>query len=155
MAAASSGGSHVRRLGFVAITPLMMAASLHAQTPAIDDLKGKIFDARMTQQTFAGGMKFCSELDGSNFYFQPRDRVLNLEAYSQSLENLVQAQTFNPAKRRPWSAEDAKERRDEVKKEAQEDRQKCELVRSLPELERQLRELQNNTAASETPEKKQ
>jgi hypothetical protein len=145
----------VRLLGFAAIAPFLLASPLHAQSPAINDLKTKIFDARMTQQTFAGGLKFCSELDGGNFYFQPRDRVLDLEAYSQSLENLVQAHAFNPAKHRPWSAEDAKERREEVKKLAQEDKQKCELVRGLPELERQLRELQNNTAASKTPQKKQ
>ena len=35
-----------------------------------------------------------------------------------------------------------------VKKQAQEDKEKCELVRSLPELEKRLEELQKNSAAS-------
>ena len=44
--------------------------------PAVDDLKGKIFDARMAKQTFGAGLKFCAEFDGKHFYFQARDRVL-------------------------------------------------------------------------------
>jgi tRNA nucleotidyltransferase/poly(A) polymerase len=123
-----------------------------AQSPAIDELKGKIFDARMAQQTFAGGLKFCEELNGKSFYFRLRNRVLNLEEYFQSLENLAKAQVFNPEKRRPWSLQDAKERWEEVKKQAAEDKQKCELVQGLPELEKQLQELQKNTAASEKKE---
>jgi len=123
-----------------------------AQSPAIDELKGKIFDARMAQQTFAGGLKFCEELNGKSFYFRLRNRVLNLEEYFQSLENLAKAQVFNPEKRRPWSLQDAKERWEEVKKQAAEDKQKCELVQSLPELEKQLQELQRNAAASEKKE---
>jgi tRNA nucleotidyltransferase/poly(A) polymerase len=123
-----------------------------AQSPAIDELKGKIFDARMAQQTFAGGLKFCEELNGKSFYFRLRNRVLNLEEYLQSLENLAKAQVFNPEKRRPWSLQDAKERWEEVKKQAAEDKQKCELVQSLPELEKQLQELQRNAAASEKKE---
>ena len=55
---------------------------------------------------------------------------------------------FNPQKRRPWTLEDAKERWEEVKKQAQEDKQRCELVRKLPEMEKQLQELQQNAAAS-------
>jgi tRNA nucleotidyltransferase/poly(A) polymerase len=123
-----------------------------AQSPAIDELKGKIFDARMAQQTFAGGLKFCEELNGKSFYFRLRNRVLNLEEYFQSLENLAKAQVFNPEKRRPWSLQDAKERWEEVKKQAAEDKQKCELVQNLPELEKQLQELQKNAAASEKKE---
>jgi tRNA nucleotidyltransferase/poly(A) polymerase len=123
-----------------------------AQSPAIDELKGKIFDARMAQQTFAGGLKFCEELNGKSFYFRLRNRVLNLEEYFQSLENLAKAQVFNPEKRRPWSLQDAKERWEEVKKQAAEDKLKCELVQSLPELEKQLQELQKNAAASEKKE---
>jgi len=111
-----------------------------AQSPTIDELKGRIFDARMAQQTFPG-FKYCKELDGKSFYFQLRNRVLNLEEYFRSLENLVKSQVFNPAKRRPWTLEDAKERWEEVKKQAQEDREKCELVRRLPEMEKKLKEL--------------
>ena len=123
-----------------------------AQTATIDELKGKIFDARMAQQTFAGGLKYCNELNGKNFYFQVRNRILNLEEYLQSLENLVKAQVFNPDKRRPWTAEDAKERWELVKKQAQEDKEKCELVRKLPELEKQLQDLQVNAAAAQKKE---
>jgi tRNA nucleotidyltransferase/poly(A) polymerase len=123
-----------------------------AQSPAIDELKGKIFDARMAQQTFAGGLKFCEDLNGKSFYFRLRNRVLNLEEYFQSLENLARAQVYNPEKRRPWSLQDAKDRWEEVKKQAAEDKQKCELVQSLPELEKQLLELQKNAAASDKKE---
>lgn len=125
---------------------------LHAQNAAIDELKGKIFDARMAQQTFANGLKYCSELNGKSFYYQLRNRILNLEEYFHSLENLVKAQVFNPDKRRPWTLQDAKERWEEVKKQAQADKEKCELVQSLPELEKRLAELQKTSAASDKKE---
>jgi len=44
--------------------------------------QGKIFDAKMAQQSFAGGLPHCSELDGTNFFLEQRDRVLNLDDYS-------------------------------------------------------------------------
>ena len=88
---------------------------LHAQNAAIDDLKGKIFDARMAQQTFANGLKYCSELNGKSFYYQLRNRILNLEEYFRSLRTLVKAQVYNPDKRRRWTLQDAKERWEEVK----------------------------------------
>ena len=94
------------------------------------------------QQTFAERTANCNELDGKSFFFQLRRRMLNLEEYFRSLENLVKAQVYNPEKRRPWSLEDAKQRWEEVKKQAQEDKQKCELVRSLPDLEKRLQELE-------------
>ena len=122
-----------------------------AQTAAIDELKGKIFDARMALQTFAG-LKYCNELTGKSFYFQLRNRILNLEEYFQSLENLVKAGVYNPAKRRAWTLEDAKERWEDVKKQAQEDKRKCELVQSLPELEKQLQELEKNAATADKKE---
>jgi hypothetical protein len=84
-----------------------------------------------------------------DFYFRVRNRILDLEEYFRSLESLVKAQVFNPEKRRPWSLEDAKERWEAVKKQAQEDKEKCELVKSLPELEKRLQELQKNSAATE------
>jgi tRNA nucleotidyltransferase/poly(A) polymerase len=132
-----------------------LATPVAAQTPAIDDLKGKIFDAKMAQQTFAGGLKFCEELNGKSFYFQIRNRILNLDEYFHSLENLVKAQVYNPEKKRPWSIEDAKQRWEEVKKQAEEDREKCKLVQSLPELEKQLAELQKNAATPAEPAKKE
>jgi tRNA nucleotidyltransferase/poly(A) polymerase len=102
----------------------------------------------MAQQTF-GGLKYCSELNGTSFYFQLRNRILNLEEYFHSLESLVKSEVYNPAKRRAWTLEDAKERWEEVKKQAQEDKRKCELVQSLPKLEKRLQELQ---AAAEKKE---
>jgi len=126
------------------------AASGRAQSEEIDEIKGRIFDAHMAQQTFAG-LKYCSELNGTSFYFQLRNRILNLEEYLHSLESLVKAEVYNPAKRRAWTLEDAKERWEEVKKQAQEDKRKCELVQSLPKLEKRLQELQ----AAATAEKKE
>jgi uncharacterized protein YabN with tetrapyrrole methylase and pyrophosphatase domain len=61
----------------------------------------------------------------------------------------VKAEVYNPAKRRAWTLEDAKERWEEVKKQAQDDKRKCELVQSLPKLEKRLQELQ---AAAEKKE---
>ncbi len=122
---------------------------VHAQNSAIDELKGKIFDARTAQQTFVNGLKYCSELNGKSFYYQLRNRIFNLEDYLHSLENLAKAEVYNPEKRRPWTLQDVKERWEEVKKQAQADKEKCELVRSLPELEKRLEELQKTTAASD------
>jgi tRNA nucleotidyltransferase/poly(A) polymerase len=133
------------------VAPLTGAS---AQNPAMDELRGKIFDARMAEKTFVNGLKFCDELDGKGFYFQMRNRVLMLDEYFHSLENLVKAQVYNPQKRRPWSVEDAKERWEEVKKQAQEDKDKCALVRSLPQLEKQLRDLESKAATSDKPDKK-
>ena len=91
-----------------------MARRLRAQNAAIDDLRGKIFDAKMAQQIFAGGLVHCSELNGTNFYFQPRDRVLNLDEYHRSLDNLALQGVFNPETKRPWSQKDADARWAEV-----------------------------------------
>lgn len=140
----------MRRLAYgVIIVFLSGWAPLQAQDSPSGDLKakiarlkGEIFDAHMTQQTFANGLPYCSELDGKRFFHQLRKRILDLEEYFRALENLVKAQIYNPEKRRPWTIEDAKERWAEVKKQAQEDKQKCELVQSLPELEKRLQVLE-------------
>jgi hypothetical protein len=124
---------------------LMSLTPARAQILTVDDLKGKIFDARMAQQTFANGLKFCSEFDGKHFYFQARDRVLDLEEYHRSLQNLAKQQVFNPEKHRPWTDQDAAERWDLVQKEAASDQANCRLVASLPALEKQLDELEKNT----------
>jgi hypothetical protein len=150
----------VRRVVFGALTLLLISGSaVHAQDPApgdlrarIDDIKGKIFDARMAEKMFAGGLKYCTDLDGKSFYYQIRNRILNLEEYFSSLENLAKAQAFNPATHRPWSLEDAKARWEEVKKQAQEDKEKCDLVKSLPALEKKLQELEQTAAASQKPD---
>jgi hypothetical protein len=153
----------VRRLAYGGIALfLILSTPLYAQNPApddlkakIDELKGKIFDAHMAQQTFAEGLQHCNELNGKSFFYQLRRRILNLEDYLQSLENLAKAQAFNPEKRRPWTLEDVKQRWEEVKKQAQEDKQRCELVQSLPDLEKRLQELQQSAAAGAKPEQKE
>jgi hypothetical protein len=131
-------------LGGVALTAL--AAPLFAQDRvhdrATDEIKGKIFDAKMAQQSFANGLKFCGELDGSSFYFEPRHRVLNLEDYHRSLLNLAQQHAFNPEKRKPWTEQDAAFRWDQVKQEAAKEKNDCALVASLPELEKKLEEME-------------
>jgi tRNA nucleotidyltransferase/poly(A) polymerase len=128
--------------------PLCVAAvgGGRAQSQEIDEIKGKIFDAHMAQQSFAG-LKYCGDLNGKSFYFQLRNRILNLEEYFHSLESMVKAGVYNPAKRRAWTLEDAKERWEEVKKQAQEDKTKCELIEGLPKLEKRLQELQAAAAA--------
>ncbi len=131
----------------VLLPALAVSASARAQTAEINDLKGQIFDAKMAQQTFGRGIAHCSELNGANFYFRQRDRVLNLEDYHRSLESLAQEHTFNPETRRPWNAEDAIARWDMVQKEAADDRRNCSLIAHLPELEKKLDELQKQTAA--------
>lgn len=118
-----------------------------AQNASINDLKGRIFDAKMAQQTFAGGLKHCSELDGTNFYFQPRDRVLNLEDYHRSLDSLALQRVFNPETKLPWSQQDADARWAQVRKQALDDKANCALVASLPDLQKQLDDLQKQAAS--------
>jgi tRNA nucleotidyltransferase/poly(A) polymerase len=143
---------HVMLLaGCATLLSFTAASSGRAQSPEIDDLKGKIFDAHMAQKTF-GGLKYCTDLDGKSFYFQLRNRVLNLEEYLRALEGMVKAEVYNPEKRRPWTLEDAKMRWEDVKRQAQEDKRKCELVQNLPKLEKELQELQ---AAAATAEKRE
>jgi hypothetical protein len=127
---------------------LIPPAPLRAQDQAINDLKGRIFDAKMTKQTFVNGLKFCNELDGKNFYFQPRDRVLNLDEYHHSLENMAKQQVFNPDKKRPWNEDAAAERWAQVQQQAITDQANCALVASLPNLEKQLDELLKKQPAS-------
>jgi hypothetical protein len=131
------------------------AAPVRAQNAAIDDIKGKIFDAKMAQQTFAGGLRHCNELNGVNFYFQPRDRVLNLEEYHRSLDNLALQGVFNPQTHRPWNQQDADTRWAQVQQEALKDQANCALVASLPDLQKKLQALQLQAAASQNaPTKK-
>jgi hypothetical protein len=144
------GETDLIRFAYGAIALCLLPAAAHAQNQALDDLKGKIFDARMTKQTFANGLKFCSELDGNHFYFQPRDRVLDLEDYHRSLESLAQQKVFNPEKRRPWTDQDAAERWEQVKQQAVKDKDNCALVASLPDLEKRLDELEKKSPPAET-----
>jgi hypothetical protein len=143
----------MRSLFGIMLVCSLAAGPLHAQTQTIDDLKGKLFDAHMMEKMFVGGLKFCKELDGKNFfYFQPRNRVLNLDEYHRSLENLAREHVFNPEKHRPWSDDDAAERWEVVKKEAVTDKENCDLVASIPDLEKKLQELEKQAVA---PSKKE
>ena len=132
------------------VIPLGLA---HAQGLTIDETKGRIFDAKMLKQTFANGLKFCNELNGNNFYFPPRDRVLGLDEFHRSLESLAKQQVYNPERHKPWSVEDATERWEQVKRQATKDKENCQLVSSLPDLEKQLDDMEKK-AAEAAPDKK-
>jgi hypothetical protein len=108
----------------------------------IDAIKGEIDEAHMTQKMFSGA-KYCAELNGASFYLRQGDRVVNLVEYLGSLESLVKAGSYNAAKRRAWTVEDAKQREEEAKKLAQEDKRTCEQILSVPKLEKRLQELQS------------
>jgi hypothetical protein len=125
-----------------------------AQGLTIDEVKAKIFDAKALKQTFAGGLKFCNQLDGSNFYFAQRDRVLNLEDYHRSLASLAKTQAFNSETHRPWNDQDAADRWAVAQRQAATDKQNCQLVASLPEFEKQLDGMEKDSAAAAAPDKK-
>jgi hypothetical protein len=127
---------------------------LLAQGPTVDEVKARVYEAKMLQQSFAAGLKFCNELDGTNFYFATRSRVLNLDEYHRSLESLAKQQVFNTDTRRPWNDQDAAERWAQVQRQAAKDKESCQLVASLPQLEKQLEDLEKNAAASSTTDKK-
>jgi len=81
---------------------LTVVSPLHAQdATALNDLKAKIWEAELAQRNFGAGVRYCGELNGSNFYFQPGDRVLDLENYHRSLDNLVSGGALNPETKRP------------------------------------------------------
>ena len=128
-------------LASVAIA-VSVPAALHAQNLTVNQLKSKIFDAKIVEKTFAKGARFCKELDGKNFYFETRDRVLNLNDYSKSLDNLVKDRAFNPEKKRPWNPEDAKVRMATVQKMAVDDKVNCELIANHANYEKQLNDLE-------------
>lgn len=118
---------------------------VHAQNDAINDLKAKIYEAKTVQQKFSGGLKHCGEIDGKSFYLQPRDRVIKLDDFHRSLNSLVLGRVFNPETKRPWSQEDANARWEQVQKQALDDKAECDLVASLPFLQKRLDDLQQQT----------
>jgi len=136
-----------RRAVWVRLFAVLTSTPLYAQNAqnadAINDLKAKIFDARLAQRNFSAGLRHCSELNGTNFYFEQRDRVLNLQDYRRSLDNLVTQGAFNPETRRPWNKPDAEARWAQVQKQATTDQANCAAVASLPFLEKKLKELQH------------
>ncbi|MGB3743004.1 MAG: hypothetical protein WBD11_00495 [Xanthobacteraceae bacterium] len=136
------------RIGFSAVLlVLLLCSPLQAQNAnALNDLKAKIFDAQMAQRNFAFGLRHCSELNGTNFYFEMRDRVLNLQDYRRSLDNLAAQGAFNVETKRPWNKQDADARWAQVQKTVT-DQGNCALVSSLPFLQKKLKELEQQTGA--------
>jgi hypothetical protein len=118
---------------------------------SINDLKAKIFDAKTVQQRFTTGLRHCSELNGTNFYYQPRDRVLSLEEYHRSLENFVSEGMYDAETRRPWTKQDADARWAQVMVQARADQANCALVASLPFLQKKLDEMQQQATQQQAP----
>jgi hypothetical protein len=130
---------------------LVLTASfpLRAQTSeALNELKAKIWEAQLVQRNFSAGLRHCNELNGTNFYFEQRDRVLNLQDYRRSLDNLTAQGAYNPETRRPWSKQDADTRWAQVQKEAVTHEANCAAVASLPFLENKLKELEKQQSAA-------
>ena len=128
---------------------LMMSSAVQAQTsPAVNEVKAKIWEAQLVQRNFAAGLRHCGELNGTNFYFAQRDRVLNLQDYRRSLDNLAAQGGFNPETRRPWNKQDADARWAEVQKDAVTDQANCAAVASLPFLEKKLKELEQQSGTT-------
>jgi hypothetical protein len=111
-------------------------------SPEVNDVKGKIWEAELAQRNFAAGLPHCNELNGTNFYFYPRDRVLNLQDYRRSVDNLVAEGAFNSEARRPWNKQDADARWAQVQKQATADQASCAAVASMPSLRQKLKELE-------------
>jgi hypothetical protein len=130
------------------LVALPIATPLHAQSSeAVNEIKAKIWEAQLVQRNFAAGLRHCNELNGTNFYFEQRDRVLNLQDYRRSLDNLSAQGAFNPETRRPWNRQDADARWAQVQKEAVTDQANCAAAASLPFLEKKLKELQQQSGA--------
>jgi hypothetical protein len=129
------------------IFALDFTVPLHAQSDAIGDIKAKISSAELAQQTFAKGLTHCSELNGTNFYFAQRDRVLNLEDYHRSVNNLVLQQAFNAETKQPWTKQDADAHWEQAKTAALTGQTNCALVASLPALQKKLEDLQKQAAS--------
>ena len=126
---------------------LTVVSSLCAQD-ALNEVKAKIWEAEVAQRNFAAGLPHCSELNGTNFYSYPGDRVLNLEDYRRSLDNLLMRGAFNSETRRPWTKQDADARWAQVQKQATTDQANCAAVASLPFLRKQLQELQQRPSSA-------
>jgi hypothetical protein len=138
------------RTGVWALLLVLTASTpLQAQnSEAVNDLKAKIWEAQLVQRNFASGLRHCNELNGTNFYFEQRDRVLNLQDYRRSLDNLAAQGAFNPETKRPWSKQDADARWAQVQKDATTHQANCATVASLPFLEKKLKELQQQSDPS-------
>ena len=100
----------------------------------LNELKAKIWEAEVAQRNFAAGLPHCSELNGTNFYFSKQNRLLDLQDYRRSLDNLVTQGVFN--------RQDADARWAQVQKQATTDQASCAAVASLPSLRQKLKELE-------------
>ncbi|MGB5184446.1 MAG: hypothetical protein WBO12_19970 [Xanthobacteraceae bacterium] len=137
------------RTGLWAVLLVLTASTpLHAQkSEALNDIKAKVWEAQLVQRNFAAGLRHCNELNGTNFYFETRDRVLNLQDYRRSLDNLAAQGAYNPETRRPWSKQDADARWAQVQKDAVTHQANCAVVASLPFLEKKMKELEQQSGA--------
>jgi hypothetical protein len=144
--------AEMTRTGLLAALFVLTALTpLRAQnSDALNDIKGKIWEAQLVQRNFSAGLRHCNELNGTNFYFEQRDRVLNLQDYHRALDNLVAQAAYNPETRRPWNKQDADARWAQVQKDAVTHQANCASVASLPFLEKKLKEVeqQSGTAAA-------
>lgn len=132
----------VRRMWCAVLLVLTASTPLRAQnSEALNEIKAKIWEAQLVQRNFSAGLRHCNELNGTNFYFAQRDRVLNLQDYRRSLDNLTAQGAYNPETRRPWNKQDADARWAQVQKDAVTDQANCATVASLPFLEKKLKEL--------------
>lgn len=100
-----------------ALEELGMIDQQSQDSTEVNDLKAKIWEAELAQRNFAAGLPHCNELNGGNFYFYQRDRVLSLQDYRRSLDNLVAEGAFNSDTRRPWNKQDADARWAQVQKQ--------------------------------------
>ena len=138
-----TGSEMTRSFFWVMSIALILASPVHAQDfTELNDLKAKIWEGEVTQRNFAAGLPHCGELNGTNFYFYQRDRVLNLQDYRRSLDNLVTQGAYNAETKRPWNKQDADARWAQVQKEAATDQANCAAVASLSSLREKLKELQ-------------
>src|SRR6201987_3850287 len=121
------------RTGLWAVLLVLIALSpLQAQkSEGFNYIKAKVWESQLGQRNFAAGLRHCNELNGTNFYFETRDRVLNLQDYRRSLDNLAAQGGFNPETRRPWTKQDADARWAQVQKDAVTHQTNCAAVASL------------------------
>lgn len=139
----------MRTTWWAVLLVLTATAPLRAQTSeAVNEIKAKIWEAQLVQRNFSAGLRHCNELNGTNFYFEQRDRVLNLQDYRRSLDNLTAQGAYNPETRRPWSKQDADARWAQVQKEAVTHQTNCAAVASLPFLEKKLKEVEQQQSAA-------
>jgi hypothetical protein len=106
-------------------SPVQPTSSDQAQDlTELSELKAKIWEAEVAQRNFAAGLPHCSELNRTNFYFSKQNRLLDLQDYRRSLDNLVTQGVFN--------RQDADARWAQVQKQATTDQANCTAVASLP-----------------------